>query len=96
MRRPRGIRRGSGYKTARCPTNACLVDPDVDAAIETAANRTRQAQERLIAKERRTIAVVPEAKVVERRAEDLRDLASDAADEQPAADNLVNDEGDGA
>jgi len=34
--------------------------------------------------------------VVERRAEDLRDLTSDAADEQPAADNLVNDEGDGA
>jgi len=30
------------------------------------------------------------------RAEDLRDLTSDAADEQPAADNLVNDEGDGA
>jgi hypothetical protein len=76
------------------------MEPDVDAAIETAANRTRQAQERLIAKERRTIAVVPEAKVVEHRAEDLRDLASAAADEESAAeesagDDVVSEEGVG-
>ena len=60
------------------------MEPDVDAAIETAAKRTRQAQERLIAKERRTVKVVPEAKVVERRAEDLSDLASDATDADSA------------
>ena len=69
------------------------MEPDVDEAIETAANRTRQAQERLIAKERRTVEVVPEAKVVERRAEDLRDLASAAADEPSAGDVVVSDEG---
>jgi hypothetical protein len=71
------------------------MEPDVDAAIETAANRTRQAQERLIAKERRTIAVVPEAKVVEHRAEDLRDLASAAADEESAAEESAGEESAG-
>jgi len=71
------------------------MEPDVDAAIETAAKRTRQAQERLIAKERRTVKVVPEAKVVERRAEDLSDLASDAADEEPAGEDFVRVEGVG-
>ena len=67
------------------------MEPDVDDAIATAANRTRQAQEHLIAKERRTLEVVPEAKVVERRAEDLRDLASTAADGDAPA---VRDAGD--
>jgi len=71
------------------------MDPDVDRAIETAAERTRQAQQRLIAKERRTVKVVPEAKVVERRAEDLRDLASEAADEAPTRDDVARDVGAG-
>ena len=67
------------------------MDRDVDAAIETAANHTRDAQERLIAAERKRIPVARQAKVVERRAEDLRDLASDAADE--AAGEAVNEAG---
>jgi len=49
----------------------------------------------LIAKERRTVKVVPEAKVVERRAEDLRDLASEAADEVPTRDDVARDVGAG-
>jgi hypothetical protein len=66
------------------------MDPDVDAAIETAASRTREAQERLIEKESESVAIVPEARVVERRAEDLHDLASTAADVEAADDGAVN------
>ena len=69
------------------------MDRDVDTAIETAAERTREAQERLIEKERRTIAVAPEAIVVERRAEDLRDLAVAGADVELAGGASPGEEG---
>ena len=59
---------------------------DIDAAIETAASRTIEAQERLIEKEAETPAVATEARVVERRAEDLHDLASTAVDDVEVAD----------
>ena len=60
---------------------------DVDAAIETAAERTRQAQERLVEKDGASPEVILDAVIVEIRAEDLHELAADAADE--AADGVA-------
>jgi hypothetical protein len=61
------------------------MDPNLDQAIETAVERTREAEERLIEKPIESPDIVIEAHTVERRAEDLTELASDAArDAEPA------------
>ena len=64
-----------------------MTEMDVDAAIETAAERTREAQERLVDKDGSSPDVRLDAAIVELRAEDLHELAADAADE--AADGVA-------
>jgi hypothetical protein len=61
-----------------------VMDQDVDAAIEIATDRTREAQEELADKLVETPEVEPEARLVEHRAEDLHELAMDAAIDDPA------------
>lgn len=51
----------------------------MDAAIETATERALEAQEDLAERLIQTGEVGPEARRVEHRAEDLRELAADAA-----------------
>lgn len=62
------------------------MEPDVDAAIETATDRTREAQQDLVGKLVETPDVEPEARLVEQRAEDLHDLTVDAAIPDDRAD----------
>jgi hypothetical protein len=54
------------------------MEQDVDAAIEIATDRTREAQEDLAAKLTAVPDVEPEAQRVEQRAEELHELAADA------------------
>jgi hypothetical protein len=54
--------------------------PEIDAALETATERTRDAEERLIDEPIESPAIVPRARIVERRAVDLHLLAEEAAD----------------
>ncbi len=55
------------------------MDPNLDHAIETAAERTREAEERLLQTPLEDPEIVVGAHEVERRAEDLDVLAGDAA-----------------
>jgi hypothetical protein len=59
-------------------------DPALDAALEIATDRTREAQEDLAVRLAETPAVETEARVVEQRARDLHDLALDAAADDDA------------
>ena len=59
--------------------------PDIDAAIETATERTREAQEDLTERLAETPQIELEARVVEHRAEDLQELAVDAASADDAS-----------
>jgi len=59
-------------------------DPALDAAVEIATDRTREAQQELAVRLAETRAVETEARVVEQRARDLRDLAIDAAADDDA------------
>jgi hypothetical protein len=63
------------------------MDPNLDHAIETAAEHTREAEERLIQEPVESPEVVTEARTVERRAEDLHELAEDATTEHPEAES---------
>jgi hypothetical protein len=59
---------------------------EIDAALEIATERTKDAEERLIDEPIESPAIVPKARKVEHRAEDLHLLAQEAADpasEQP-------------
>ena len=56
------------------------MDRDLDDAIETAAEHTRAAQERLAETPVESSRIVEEAHIVERHSEDLHELASDAAE----------------
>jgi hypothetical protein len=55
--------------------------PDIDRAIDTAAKRTIDAEHQLETEPLDSPDLVPRADVVERRAEDLHELARDAADQ---------------
>jgi hypothetical protein len=57
------------------------MDPNLDHAIETAAERAREAEERLTQTPVESPDVVDEAHAVEHRAEDLEILAEEAADD---------------
>ena len=54
---------------------------DTDDALVTAAERARQAEERLIGTLPEDPALVPKAKTVHQRAEEVNELAGDAAEE---------------
>jgi hypothetical protein len=58
-----------------------MQDPTADDALETAAERARQAEERLIESPPDDPALVPKAQKVYQRAEEVDGLARDAADE---------------
>ena len=60
------------------------MEQDIDGAIEIATDRTREAQQDLAEKLIEGPEVEPEARRVEHRAEDLHELAADAATEDPA------------
>jgi hypothetical protein len=56
-------------------------DPDTDDALLTAAERARQAEKRFVETTPEDPAIVPKAERVYQRAEEIDDLAHDAADE---------------
>ena len=56
------------------------MDPNLDHAIETAAERAREAEERLLQTPPDAPEAVTQAREVDRRAEDLDELASEAVD----------------
>ena len=58
-----------------------MTDRDTDDALVTAAERARQAEERLIGTPPEDPALVPKAKTVYQRAEEVNELAADAAEE---------------
>jgi|KBSSwiStaDraftv2_1062776.scaffolds.fasta_scaffold2778988_1 hypothetical protein len=60
---------------------------DTDDAIDTATQRTRQAQERLMRKPIESPEIVDHANVVQRRTEDLNQLAAQAVDEADAQED---------
>jgi hypothetical protein len=57
------------------------MDPNLDHAIETAAERAREAEERLLEKPTESPEIVADARTVEQRAEDLKELTEDARQE---------------
>jgi hypothetical protein len=57
------------------------MNDDIDNAIETAARHTREAAERLRQRPVESPQIVVDAHVVDRRAEDLHELAEHALDE---------------
>ena len=62
------------------------MDPSLDDAIETAAERTRDAEERLRLKPLDFPELVDDARTVDRRTEDLHELALDAKDAAEGGD----------
>ncbi len=61
------------------------MDPSLDDAIEKAAQRTREAEQRLTEKPVESPEIVDDAHTVHRRAEDLHELAADAESEAERA-----------
>jgi hypothetical protein len=71
------------------------MEQDVDAAVEIATDRTREAEEGLVGKLAETPHVEGEARKVEQRAEELHVLAVDAALEDNPLEETVEDDAPG-
>jgi hypothetical protein len=71
------------------------MEQDVDAAIEIAAERTREAQEELLEKVERSSDVEDEARRVVYRAQDLHELTTDAVDAAGSPPSREREEGTG-
>jgi hypothetical protein len=68
------------------PHDPAMADPDVDDALLTAAERAREAQEHLAQTPPEDPAIVPKAHKVYQRAEEVDELAEDAADDRASED----------
>jgi hypothetical protein len=66
-------------------------DPGLDHALETATKRTKEAEERLLETPPDSPAIVRQADTVQWRAEDLHELAEDAA--QPHSSESAGEPG---
>lgn len=76
-----GGRTGDSASKRRLVDDLDMSHPGTDDALLTAAERARQAEEQLVATPPEDPAIVPNARNVYQRAEEVNELAGDAAEE---------------